>query len=191
MKEAKDAKIKLIATDGVFSMDGNVAPLKEIADLAKKYGALTFIDECHATGFFGKNGRGTEEFFEIDGQIDIINSTLGKALGGAAGGYTTASQQIISLLRQRARPYLFSNSLPPPVVASASQVFKMLMEDSSFVEKINENTLRFREKMTDAGFIISGENHPICPVMIGDAALASQMADDMLGKRYYFLDQIQ
>merc|ERR1711953_470976 len=187
LAEAKDAKIKLIATDGVFSMDGNVAPLKEIVDLAKKYGALTFIDECHATGFFGETGRGTEEFFGLDGQIDIINSTLGKALGGAAGGYTTASQQIISLLRQRARPYLFSNSLPPPVVASASQVFSMLMKDSSLVSQINENTKRFRDGMTKAGFTISGEDHPICPVMIGDAALATQMADDMLARGIFVI----
>jgi len=187
LAEAKDAKIKLIATDGVFSMDGNVAPLKDIVDLAKKYGALTFIDECHATGFFGETGRGTEEFFGLDGQIDIINSTLGKALGGAAGGYTTASQQIISLLRQRARPYLFSNSLPPPVVASASQVFSMLMKDSSLVSQINENTKRFRDGMTKAGFTISGEDHPICPVMIGDAALATQMADDMLARGIFVI----
>merc|ERR1712062_714834 len=187
LAEAKDAKIKLIATDGVFSMDRNVAPLKDIVDLAKKYGALTFIDECHATGFFGETGRGTEEFFGLDGQIDIINSTLGKALGGAAGGYTTASQQIISLLRQRARPYLFSNSLPPPVVASASQVFSMLMKDSSLVSQINENTKRFRDGMTKAGFTISGEDHPICPVMIGDAALATQMADDMLARGIFVI----
>ena len=142
LQDASDAKIKMIVTDGVFSMDGNVAPLPEICDLADKYGALTFIDECHATGFLGPSGRGTEDFFGINGKVDIINSTLGKALGGAAGGYTTASHQIIQLLRQRARPYLFSNSLPPPVVACASQVFSMLMDDSSFVSKIKENTTR-------------------------------------------------
>ena len=141
---------------------------------------MTFIDECHATGFFGDSGRGTEEFFGMTGKIDIINSTLGKALGGAAGGYTTASRQIVDLLRQRARPYLFSNSIPPPVVSCASQVFSMLMKDSSFVAKIKENTTRFRSKMTEAGFTISGEDHPICPVMLGDAKLASDMADDML-----------
>lgn len=122
LQEAEGAKIKLIATDGVFSMDGNVAPLPEICELAEKYGALVFVDECHSTGFFGKTGRGTEEFFGLDGKVDIINSTLGKALGGAVGGYTAASQQIIDLLRQRSRPYLFSNSIPPTVVASASQV---------------------------------------------------------------------
>ena len=141
---------------------------------------MTFIDECHATGFFGDSGRGTEEFFGMTGKIDIINSTLGKALGGAAGGYTTASRQIVDLLRQRARPYLFSNSIPPPVVSCASQVFSMLMKDSTFVAKIKENTTRFRSQMTKAGFTISGEDHPICPVMLGDAKLASDMADDML-----------
>jgi len=186
LQDASDAKIKMIVTDGVFSMDGNVAPLPEICDLADKYGALTFIDECHATGFLGPSGRGTEDFFGINGKVDIINSTLGKALGGAAGGYTTASHQIIQLLRQRARPYLFSNSLPPPVVACASQVFTMLMDDSSFVSKIKENTTRFRQKMTSAGFTISGDDHPISPVMLGDAQLASDMADDML-KRGIFV----
>jgi len=186
LQDASDAKIKMIVTDGVFSMDGNVAPLPEICDLADKYGALTFIDECHATGFLGPTGRGTEDFFGINGKVDIINSTLGKALGGAAGGYTTASHQIIQLLRQRARPYLFSNSLPPPVVACASQVFSMLMDDSSFVSKIKENTTRFRQKMTSAGFTISGDDHPISPVMLGDAQLASDMADDML-KRGIFV----
>jgi len=186
LQDASDAKIKMIVTDGVFSMDGNVAPLPEICDLADKYGALTFIDECHATGFLGPSGRGTEDFFGINGKVDIINSTLGKALGGAAGGYTTASHQIIQLLRQRARPYLFSNSLPPPVVACASQVFSMLMDDSSFVSKIKENTTRFRQKMTSAGFTISGDDHPISPVMLGDAQLASDMADDML-KRGIFV----
>ena len=184
LQEGQDAKVKMIVTDGVFSMDGNVAPLPQIVELAEKYGALTFIDECHATGFFGPTGRGTEEFFGLDGKIDIINSTLGKALGGAAGGYTTASQQIIDILRQRSRPYLFSNSLPPPVVASASQVFSMLMEDSSFVEKIKANTARFRTQMIAAGFTISGEDHAISPVMLGDAQLASDMADDMLSKYY-------
>jgi len=168
-------------------MDGNVAPLPEICNLAEKYDALTFIDECHATGFFGPSGRGTEDFFGLNGKVDIINSTLGKALGGAAGGYTTASQQIVSLLRQRARPYLFSNSLPPPVVASASQVFSMLMDDSTFVSKIKENTTRFRKNMTAAGFTISGEDHPICPVMLGDAQLASDMADDMLDRGIFVI----
>lgn len=187
LAENEDARTKLIATDGVFSMDGNVAPLKEICDLADKYKALVFIDECHATGFFGKTGRGTEEFFGLEGRVDIINSTLGKALGGAAGGYTSARKEIVDLLRQRARPYLFSNSLPPAVVASAAQVFDMIQNDSSLVEKIAENTTRFRSKMTAAGFTIAGENHPISPVMLGDAKLASDFANDMLEKGIYVI----
>ena len=126
LADTQDCRSRLIVTDGVFSMDGNVCPLPDIKRLAEKYNALIFIDECHATGFFGKTGRGTEEFFNMEGSVDIINSTLGKALGGAAGGYTTGSQELISLLRQRSRPYSFSNSLPPPVVGTASKVFDMV-----------------------------------------------------------------
>jgi len=187
LKESENCRTKLIVTDGVFSMDGIVAPLPEICDLADKYNALVFIDECHATGFLGETGRGTEEYFGMKGRVDIINSTLGKALGGAAGGYTTGNKELISLLRQRARPYLFSNSLPPPVVACASQVFDMLMKDSSFVKRITDNTNRFRSQMTKAGFTISGDNHPISPVMLGDAKLASDFADDMLAKGIYVI----
>jgi len=187
LKESENCRSKLIVTDGVFSMDGIVAPLPEICDLADKYNALVFIDECHATGFLGETGRGTEEYFGMKGRVDIINSTLGKALGGAAGGYTTGNKELISLLRQRARPYLFSNSLPPPVVACASQVFDMLMKDSSFVKRITDNTNRFRSQMTKAGFTISGDNHPISPVMLGDAKLASDFADDMLAKGIYVI----
>ena len=126
LADTQDCRSRLIVTDGVFSMDGNVCPLPDIKRLAEKYNALIFIDECHATGFFGKTGRGTEEFYNMEGSVDIINSTLGKALGGAAGGYTTGSQELISLLRQRSRPYSFSNSLPPPVVGTASKVFDMV-----------------------------------------------------------------
>ena len=186
LQESQDCRTRLIATDGVFSMDGNVAPLPEICDLAEKYDALVFIDECHATGFLGETGRGTEEFFGLPpGRVDIINSTLGKALGGAAGGYTCGSKHLVDLLRQRARPYLFSNSIPPAVVACASQVFSMLLEDSSLVKKISANTKRFRSQMTAAGFTISGDDHPISPVMLGDAKLASDFADDMLGKSIF------
>merc|ERR1712062_446323 len=187
LQEAENYKVKMIATDGVFSMNGNVAPLPEICALAQKYGALVFIDECHATGFLGETGRGTEEYFGMKGQVDIINSTLGKALGGAAGGYTTAAKQIIDILRQRARAYLFSNSLPPAVVATASQVFSMLMEDSSYAKRIQANTERFRSKMTKAGFTISGENHPISPVMLGDAKLASDISDDLLAQGIFVI----
>ncbi|CAB3377771.1 Hypothetical predicted protein [Cloeon dipterum] len=188
LKEAgNSARTMLVVTDGVFSMDGNVAPLKAICDLAEKYNALTFIDECHATGFFGKTGRGTEEFFGIEGRVDVINSTLGKALGGAAGGYTTGPKELIDLLRQKSRPYLFSNSLPPPVVASASKVFDLLLSSSELCERVAKGTARFRSAMTKAGFTISGEQHPICPVMLGDARLASQFADKMLLEGIYVI----
>ncbi|EDV29424.1 uncharacterized protein TRIADDRAFT_19375, partial [Trichoplax adhaerens] len=187
LAEAKDSPTKLIVTDGVFSMDGSIAPLREICDLADKYGALVFIDECHATGFLGKTGRGTEEFLDVVGRVDIINSTLGKALGGAAGGYTCGSESLVALLRQRSRPYLFSNSLPPPVVASASKVFDLLMDTSELTQKLQENTLRFRTKMKAAGFNIIGDSHPICPVMLGDARLASQFANAMLEKGIYVI----
>ncbi|XP_040152399.1 2-amino-3-ketobutyrate coenzyme A ligase, mitochondrial [Anopheles arabiensis] len=182
-----DARVKMIVTDGVFSMDGNVAPLAEIFELADRYGAVTFVDDCHATGFFGKTGRGTEEFYGMLGRCDIINSTLGKALGGAAGGYTTGPRELIDLLRQKSRPYLFSNSLPPPVVASALKVIDMLMESSELTAKVQSNTRRFREAMTRAGFTISGMDHPISPVMLGDARLASTFADEMLKRGIYVI----
>lgn len=187
LKESTTSRLKLIVTDGVFSMDGTVAPLKDIIDLAKKYNALTFVDDCHATGFFGKTGRGTEEYFNNVGGIDIINSTLGKALGGAAGGYTTGCKEVIDLLRQRSRPYLFSNSLPPPVVASGIQVIDLISDSTEFLDQITENTEIFRSRMTEAGFKISGDNHPICPVMLGDAKLASEFADRMLEKNIYVI----
>merc|ERR1712106_1209651 len=180
LAESQDKRSRLIVTDGVFSMDGNVCPLPDIKALADKYNAMIFIDECHATGFFGKTGRGTEEFYGMEGSVDIINSTLGKALGGASGGYTTGSKQLITLLRQRSRPYSFSNSLPPPVVASASKVFDMLFESTSLVEKITSNTKRFREAMTAAGFTIAGEDHAISPVMLMDEKLNAQFASLML-----------
>lgn len=187
LKEANGSRFKLIVTDGVFSMDGNVAPLKDICELAKKYDALTFIDECHATGFFGATGRGTEEYLNVKGKIDIINSTLGKALGGAAGGYTTGPKQLIDILRQRSRPYLFSNTLPPPVVAGASKALDLITKDTSLPKKVAENTQRFRTKMTALGFKISGDNHAISPVWLGDAKLASQFADLMLNEGIYVI----
>merc|ERR1712142_893975 len=180
--ESQDCRSRLIVTDGVFSMDGNVCPLPDIKRLAEKYNALIFIDECHATGFFGKTGRGTEEFFGMTGAVDIINSTLGKALGGAAGGYTCGSGQLIGLLRQRSRPYSFSNSLPPPVVGCASKVFDMLFESPELVNKIGSNTTRFRTAMTDAGFTVAGEEHAICPVMLWDEKLNQEMAKMMLAE---------
>ncbi|OXU20977.1 2-amino-3-ketobutyrate coenzyme A ligase, mitochondrial [Nasonia vitripennis] len=187
LKESSTARLRLIATDGVFSMDGTVAPLSDIINLAKKYDALTFVDDCHATGFFGKTGRGTEEYFDQFGSIDIINSTLGKALGGAAGGYTVSSKPLIDLLRQRSRPYLFSNSLPPPVVATGIRVIDLISQSTDLLNNLKRNTEHFRQEMTRAGFKISGDNHPICPVMLGDAKLASIFADKMLEKGIYVI----
>ena len=155
LKTHSTARIRMIVTDGVFSMDGNVANLPEIVKLAQKYDSVVFVDECHATGFFGKSGRGTGEFFGLpEESVQIINSTLGKALGGAAGGYTTGPKELIDLLRQKSRPYLFSNSLPPPIVAQAIKVFDLLTADSSLVEKVHENTKLFRESMKEYGFNI-------------------------------------
>lgn len=187
LEEAKSARVRLIATDGVFSMDGNVAPLPKIIELAKKYDAVTFVDDCHATGFFGKTGRGTEEYFGCLGSIDIINSSFGKALGGGAGGYTTSKKEIVTLLRQRSRPYLFSNSMPPPMIASASKVLDLITNSTSFLDRLAGNTERFRNGMTKAGFTISGDNHPICPIMLGDAKLAKQFADRMMEKDIYVI----
>ncbi|KAL3842319.1 hypothetical protein ACJMK2_020349 [Sinanodonta woodiana] len=186
LKDAQSNRVRLIATDGVFSMDGNVSKLPQIMALAKKYEALVFVDECHATGFFGKTGRGTEEYHGVT--VDIINSTLGKALGGAAGGYTAGSKELIALLRQRSRPYLFSNTLPPPVVACASKALDLVMENPDLPKKVLSNTKRFRSKMNDAGFNLSGDpEHPICPVMLGDARLASSFADEMLERGIYVI----
>ncbi|XP_034936628.1 2-amino-3-ketobutyrate coenzyme A ligase, mitochondrial [Chelonus insularis] len=187
LQEAQSCRMRLIATDGVFSMDGNYAPLPEIINLARKYNAITFVDDCHATGFIGKTGRGTEEYYNLLGQVDIINSTLGKALGGAAGGYTTSSKELIDLLRQRSRPYLFSNAIPPAVAAVGIKAIKLVMSDPSLMNRVEENTQRFRKAMTAAGFTISGDNHPISPVMLGDAKLASTFADKMLERGIYVI----
>lgn len=185
--KASDARIKLIVTDGVFSMDGNIAPLPKIVELAKKYDALTFVDDCHATGFFGKTGRGTEDYYNMLGSVDIINSTLGKALGGAMGGYTVGSSELIQLLRQKSRPYLFSNSLAPAVVGSALKVMDMLLAPNELIGNLERNTKQFREGMTKAGFTISGQDHPISPVMLGDAKLAQTFANEMLNHGIYVI----
>nr|XP_054487514.1 2-amino-3-ketobutyrate coenzyme A ligase, mitochondrial isoform X2 [Agelaius phoeniceus] len=187
LKEAQKHRLRLVATDGAFSMDGDIAPLREICQLAHKYDALVFIDECHATGFLGPNGRGTDELLGVMDKVTIINSTLGKALGGAAGGYTTGPKPLIDLLRQRSRPYLFSNSLPPAVVGCASKALDLLMESNAIAQSMAAKTQRFRSKMTAAGFTISGKDHPICPVMLGDARLASVMAEDMLNRGIYVI----
>ncbi|EYC32794.1 hypothetical protein Y032_0002g1101 [Ancylostoma ceylanicum] len=189
LKDNQDARQRVIVTDGVFSMDGDVAPLKEICDLADKYNALVFMDECHASGFFGPTGRGTEEALGMSGRVDIINSTLGKALGGSMGGYTTGPKPLIDLLRQRSRPYLFSNSLAPAIVGSSIKVFDLLMNDPSFIGSLKANVQRFRTNMTNLGFKVLGNDptHPICPVLLGDARLASEMADALLKKGIYVI----
>ncbi|XP_061495068.1 2-amino-3-ketobutyrate coenzyme A ligase, mitochondrial isoform X2 [Rhineura floridana] len=187
LQDAQKYRLRMVATDGAFSMDGDIAPLKEICSLSEKYKAIVFIDECHATGFLGPNGRGTDELLGVMDQVTVINSTLGKALGGAAGGYTTGPKALIDLLRQRSRPYLFSNSLPPAVVGCASKALDLLMESNAIAQSMAAKTKQFRSKMAAAGFTISGNNHPICPVMLGDARLASLMADDMLKRGIYVI----
>ncbi|KAF9943357.1 hypothetical protein BGZ67_000037 [Mortierella alpina] len=181
------ARLKLIATDGVFSMDGKIAPLDKICDLAEKYNALIFVDDCHSTGFLGPNGRGTAEHFGVQDRVHIINSTLGKALGGAAGGYTTGCKEMIDLLRNRSRPYLFSNSLPPAVVGSASAALDLIegAKSNGLFDQLWGNTTLFRKLLSEAGFTIKGDNHPISPVMLGDARLAAEFADKMLQRGIY------
>jgi glycine C-acetyltransferase len=183
--DAAGCRTKLITTDGVFSMDGFIAPLDEITALAKKYNALVHIDECHATGFLGTTGRGSAEVKGVLGRIDIITGTLGKAMGGALGGFTTARREVIEMLRQRSRPYLFSNSLPPHVVAAGIQAFEMLSTAGDLRERLAENTRYFREKMIAAGFDIKPGVHPICPVMLYDAPLAQRFAERLLEEGIY------
>eukprot|EP00062_Callorhinchus_milii_P023199 gi/632981773/ref/XP_007907773.1/ PREDICTED: 2-amino-3-ketobutyrate coenzyme A ligase, mitochondrial [Callorhinchus milii] len=187
LQESQKHRLRLIVTDGVFSMDGDIAPLRGICDLADQYKALVLIDECHATGFLGPNGRGTDELLGVMDRVHIVNSTLGKALGGAAGGYTVGPQGLVDLLRQRSRPYLFSNTLPPPVVGCASKALDLLMGSNEIAQSVASKTQRFRSKMTAAGFTIGGSEHPICPVMLGDARLASGMAEDMLQRGIYVI----
>ena len=177
---------RLIVTDGCFSMDGDIAPLDKICALANQYNAMVLIDECHATGFMGASGRGTDEHFGV--RVDIINSTLGKSLGGATGGYTAGPQEVIDMLRQRSRPYLFSNALAPSLVTAAIKVFEMIDKDTSYLTKLKDNTYRFRNKMTENGFKLMGDpSHPIAPVMIGDARLAQVFANDMLAEGIYVI----
>jgi glycine C-acetyltransferase len=183
--DAAGCKTKLITTDGVFSMDGFIAPLDEITALARKHGALVHIDECHATGFLGATGRGSAEVKGVLDRIDIITGTLGKAMGGALGGFTTANKEVIELLRQRSRPYLFSNSLPPHVVAAGIKAFDMLSSAGELREQLAENTRYFRERMTTAGFDIRPGVHPISPVMLYDAPLAQRFAERLLEEGIY------
>lgn len=185
LKESQDSRIRLIATDGVFSMDGDIAPLKEICSLAKKYDAVVFVDECHATGFLGPTGRGTDEHCGILGEVDIISSTLGKALGGATGGYTTGRGDVVELLRQKSRPYLFSNTLAPGMVGASIVTFEMLSATTELRDRLEENTKFFRDEMTKSGFKIRPGVHPIVPIMLGDAKLANDMAKKLLEKGIY------
>lgn len=187
LKEAKSNNVKniLVATDGVFSMDGFIAPLKNICDIAEKYGAMVMVDDSHAVGFMGKHGKGTHEHNGVMGRIDIITGTLGKALGGASGGYTSAKKEIVDLLRQRSRPYLFSNTVAPNIVAASLKVFEMLSATTHLRDKLEENTKYFREKITIAGFNIKEGVHPIVPIMLGDAVVAQTMAAKMLEKGVY------
>eukprot|EP00347_Sterkiella_histriomuscorum_P009232 403342011 len=188
LQEADGSRLKLIVTDGIFSMDGDIAPLPEIVSLAKKYGAYTFVDECHASGVVGKTGRGTPEYFGLEGQIDVINSTLGKALGGGTGGYTASSKEIVDILRNRGRPYLFSNSIAPPVVGASLEVFKMLEESTALLDSLARNTHHFRTEMKKAGFKVLGHDDcPIAPVFLGDARLASEFADEMMKENIYVI----
>ncbi|MBT2747117.1 glycine C-acetyltransferase [Lysobacter sp. ISL-50] len=183
--DAAGCKTKLITSDGVFSMDGFIAPLDEITALAKKYGALVHIDECHATGFLGASGRGSAEVKGVMDKIDIFTGTLGKAMGGALGGFTTAKKEVIELLRQRSRPYLFSNSLPPHVVAAGIKAFEMLSAAGDLREQLAQNTAYFREQMSKAGFDVKPGVHPISPVMLFDAPLAQKFASRLLEEGIY------
>ncbi len=182
---ASDARYRLIATDGVFSMDGYLAPLDEICDLAEKYDALVMVDDSHAVGFVGETGRGTPEHFGVTDRVDINTGTLGKALGGASGGYTSGRTEIVELLRQRSRPYLFSNSVTPAIVASAAGVLERLADGAELRQQLRENTTYFRGRMTTAGFDVLPGEHPIVPVMVGDAALAGRLAASLLRRGVY------
>ncbi len=187
LEAASDAEVKLIVTDGVFSMDGTIADLNAICDLADEFDALTMIDDCHATGFLGETGRGTHEYRGVMGRIDIITGTLGKALGGASGGFTSGRKEIVGWLRQRSRPYLFSNSVAPMIVASSIAVLDLLEQDSSLREQLHDNAGYFRRELTERGFDLKPGEHPIIPVMLGDAALAQEMAAGMLERGIYVI----
>ena len=187
LKKTQNHRFRLITTDGVFSMDGFIAKLDQICKLAKKYNALVHVDDSHATGFVGNTGRGSAEFHNVLDEVDIITSTLGKALGGASGGFTSANKEIISMLRQKSRPYLFSNSLAPVIVAASIKVLDILENSNDLIHQVNQNTQYFRSEISKLGFEIKEGIHPIVPVMIGDAKIAQQMADDMLNENIYVI----
>ena len=187
LKSAKSSRFRLIATDGVFSMDGYVAKLDEICELADRYDALVMIDDCHAAGVIGKTGRGTTEYRGVMGRVDIITGTFGKALGGASGGFTSGRKEIIQMLRQRSRPYLFSNTLAPAIAAGSLKALAMLESSTELVDRLRDNTRYFRERIAKTGLKVLPGEHPITPIMLGDAALAQEMARRMLGKGVYVI----
>ncbi|WP_248448348.1 glycine C-acetyltransferase [Sinorhizobium meliloti] len=185
LKKAEGSRFKMIATDGVFSMDGIIANLQGVCDLAEKYGAMVMVDDSHAVGFVGKHGRGSAEHCGVEGRVDIITGTLGKALGGASGGYTSAKADVVEWLRQRSRPYLFSNTLAPVIAAASLKVFELIENGDALRNRLYANAALFRSEMSGLGFTLAGEGHPIIPVMLGDAALAQEMAARMLKKGVY------
>ena len=186
LKESK-ARVKMIATDGVFSMDGTIAPVDKIVEIAKKYDAITMVDDCHATGFLGKTGRGSAEYFNVLEEVDIITSTFGKALGGASGGFVSSSSEIVDTLRQKSRPYLFSNSLAPALVVACKKAIELIQENISLINKLSENTKYFRSNLSELGFEIEGSDHPIVPVMIYDAKNAVKLSEMLLQSNIYVI----
>ncbi len=187
LQQAHHARTRMIATDGVFSMDGTIANLPAICDLAERYDALVMMDDCHATGFLGRTGRGTHEYRNVMGRVDIITGTLGKALGGASGGYTSARREVVEILRQRSRPYLFSNSLAPPIAAVSLKVLEMLTQSTALRDTLEDNTRFFRAGIMDIGYDVLPGEHPIVPIMLGDAALAGRVSEAMLRKGVYVI----
>ena len=187
LKETSNCRSRIIVTDGVFSMDGTIAQLDKIVELAKKYKSLVLIDECHSSGFIGEKGRGVHELKQVMGDIDIITGTLGKALGGASGGFTSGRKEIIDILRQKSRPYLFSNTLAPSIVGASLKVFEILEKDNSLIKKLHDNTIYFREEMTKIGFDIVKGTHPIVPIMLYDAVKAKEMSDELLKRGIYVI----
>ena len=187
LKRAQKNRFRMIATDGVFSMDGDVAPIKEICELAKRYQAIVMVDDSHATGFFGATGRGSIEYQDALGEVQIITSTFGKALGGASGGFTAASHELVSLLRQRSRPYLFSNSLSPVIAATTLKAIELIAHSPDLIRKLQDNTLFFRKEIEEAGFDIRPGSHPIIPIMLGEEHLAKTMADKLLAEGVYVI----
>ena len=187
LQEARDARVRLIATDGVFSMDGTIANLAAICDLADRYDALVMFDDCHAVGFLGEHGRGTHEYHDVMDRVDIITGTLGKALGGASGGYTSGRREIIDLLRQRSRPYLFSNTIAPAIAAASIAALDLLSEHNELRQRLLDNTVYFRRRLAETGFTLKPGDHPIVPIMLGDAGLAQQMAARLLERGVYVI----